>query len=74
MAEKSLYQFRVEPQEVDFTLRATIASLGSVILNVAGIDAPGKGFGGDVLNAEHHSWGHPRMAVEVDSRPLQDTH
>ena len=56
MAEKSLYQFRVEPQEVDFTLRATIASLGSVILNVAGIDAHGKGFGVDVLNADNHSW------------------
>lgn len=73
MAEKSLYQFRVEPQEVDFTLRATIASLGSVILNVAGIDAHGKGFGVDVLNADNHSWVLSRMAVEFDSRPVQYT-
>ncbi len=73
MAEKSLYQFRVEPQEVDFTLRATIASLGSVILNVAGIDAHGKGFGVDVLNADNHSWVLSRMAVEFDCRPEQYT-
>ena len=73
MAEKSLYPFRVEPQEVDFTLRATIASLGSVILNVAGIDAHGKGFGVDALNADNHSWVLSRMAVEFDSRPVQYT-
>ena len=36
MAEKSLYNYRVEPQDVDFTLRATLASLGSSILNTAG--------------------------------------
>lgn len=35
MAEKSHYNYRVEPQDVDFTLRATIPSLGSAILNTA---------------------------------------
>ena len=45
MGEKSHYNYRVEPQDVDFTLRATIPSLGSAILNTAGIDAHGKGFG-----------------------------
>ena len=44
MAEKSRYNFRVEPQDVDFTLRATIPSLGSAILNTAGADAHGKGY------------------------------
>ena len=39
MSGKSLYTYRVEPQEVDFTLRATIASLGSSILNTARVDA-----------------------------------
>ena len=33
MAEKSRYNYRVEPQDVDFTLRATIPSLGGSILN-----------------------------------------
>ena len=41
MGEKSHYNYRVEPQDVDFTLRATIPSLGSAILNTAGIDAHG---------------------------------
>ncbi len=69
MAEKSLYNYRVEPQEVDFTLRATLASLGSSILNTAGVDAYGKGFGVDVLNADNHSWVLSRMAIEIDRRP-----
>ena len=73
MAEKSFYSFRVEPQEVDFTLRATVASLGSAILNTAGIDAYGKGFGVDVLNAENHSWVLSRLAMEFDARPEQYT-
>ena len=55
MAEKSHYNYRVEPQDVDFTLRATIPSLGSAILNTAGVDAHGKGFGVDALNADNHS-------------------
>lgn len=73
MAEKSLYKYRVEPQEVDFTLRATIASLTSAILNVAGVDAHGKGFGVDALHAENHSWVLSRMAVEFDALPGQYT-
>ena len=73
MAEKSLYNYRVEPQEVDFTLRATLASLGSSILNTAGVDAYGKGFGVDVLNADNHSWVLSRMAIEIDRRPEQYT-
>lgn len=73
MAEKTLYPYRVEPQDVDFTLRATVASLGSAILNTAGLDAYGKGFGVDVLNAENHSWVLSRLAVEFDVRPEQYT-
>ncbi len=65
MGEKSHYNYRVEPQDVDFTLRATIPSLGSAILNTAGIDAHGKGFGVDALNADNHSWVLSRMAVEL---------
>ena len=73
MAEKSLYNYRVEPQEVDFTLRATIPSLGAAILNTAGIDAHGKGFGVDALNADNHSWVLSRMAIEFDFQPVQYT-
>lgn len=70
-AEKSLYRYRVEPQEVDFTLRATIPALGSAVLNTAGTDAHGKGFGVDALNADNHSWVLSRIAFEFDSRPRQ---
>ena len=73
MAEQSLYAYRVEPQDVDFTLRATIPSLGAAILNTAGIDAHGKGFGVDALNADNHSWVLSRMAVEFDVLPPQYT-
>ena len=73
MAEKSRYNYRVEPQDVDFTLRATIPSLGGSILNTAGIDAHGKGFGVDALNADNHSWVLSRMAVELDWQPTQYT-
>lgn len=73
MAEKSLYRYRIEPQDVDFTLRATIPALGAAILNTAGVDAHGKGFGVDALNADNHSWVLSRMAIEFDSRPGQYT-
>lgn len=73
MAEKSRYNYRVEPQDVDFTLRATIPSLGGSILNTAGIDAHGKGFGVDALNVDNHSWVLSRMAVEFDCQPTQYT-
>lgn len=73
MAEKTHYPYRVEPQDVDFTLRTTVASLGSAILNTAGIDAYGKGFGVDVLNAANHSWVLSRLAMEFDTRPEQYT-
>lgn len=73
MAEKTRYNYRVEPQDVDFTLRATIPSLGGAILNTAGIDAHGKGFGVDALNADNHSWVLSRMAVEFDYQPVQYT-
>lgn len=73
MAEKSLYNYRVEPQDVDFTLRATIPSLGAAILNTAGADAHGKGFGVDALNADNHSWVLSRMAIEFDRLPGQYT-
>lgn len=73
MAEKSFYSYRIEPQEVDFTLRATIPALGSTILNTAGIDAHGKGFGVDALTAGNHSWVLSRLAIEFDYLPVQYT-
>ncbi len=73
MAEKSVYKYRVKPQQVDFTLRATIPAMVDAILNTAGIDAHRKGFGVDALNADNHSWVLSRMAVELDRLPRQYT-
>lgn len=71
MAEKSRYKCCAEPQKVDFTLRETLPSLGSQILNIAGADAHGKGFGVEVLNADNHTWVLSRIAFEFYRRPLQ---
>lgn len=73
MAERSVYKYRVEPQQVDFTLRATIPAMTDAILNAAGTDAHRKGFGVDALNADNHSWVLSRMAVELDRMPVQYT-
>ena len=49
MGNKTTYRYQVATQNVDFTLRATIDSLGNYVLNTAGIDAQGKGFGVDAV-------------------------
>lgn len=73
MAEKTTYTFRVDPQWVDFTMRASISALTNTVLGVAGTDAQRKGFGTDVLNKNNWSWVLLRMAVEFDHRPEQYT-
>lgn len=71
MATKTAYPFRVEPQEVDFSLRITLVALGGNILNIAGIDAHTKGFGVDALNKDNFSWVLSRIAFEFDYRPWE---
>lgn len=71
MAEKSVYKHKVDPQEVDFTLHASVVSMTQTVLQVAGNDAYGKGFGVDSLQADNHTWVLSRMAVELDSLPRQ---
>ncbi len=73
MATKSQYQFQIEPQDVDFTLRAKITHLMSIILNTAGLDADKNRFGVESLNQKNHTWVLSRMALEVDFRPTQYT-
>ncbi|MEE1099063.1 MAG: thioesterase [Alistipes sp.] len=73
MAEKTSYVYEIDPQRVDYTMRATISSMTDLVLSVAGIDAQIKGFGTDVLNKEDYSWVLLRMAVEYDKLPMQFT-
>ena len=71
MAEMTNYNFSVAPEKVDFMLHATIESLCSDILNVAGVDAKNKGISADVLMQHNRSWVLSRMSVELDRQPEQ---
>ena len=71
MKNQTTYRYQVATQNVDFTLRATIDSLGNYILNTAGIDAQGKGFGVDVLSPKNLTWVLSKLVLEIDSRPEQ---
>ena len=71
MAEITTYKYRVEPQDVDFTLRASASAIINYMLNVAGSDAHNKGFGVEVLQDSSLTWVLMRLAVEIESRPEQ---
>lgn len=71
MGCKTIYTYAIATQNVDFTHRATIDSLGNYILNTAGIDAQGKGFGIDALAPQNRTWVISKLAIEIDSRPEQ---
>jgi acyl-ACP thioesterase len=71
MAEITSYQYRIEPQHVDFTLRASAASIINYMLNVAGVDARNKGFGVEALQGQSFTWVLSRLAVEISKQPEQ---
>lgn len=71
MAEISTYNFRIEPQDVDFTLRASTSSIISYMLNVAGIDADRKGFGVESLQNHSYTWVLSRLGIEITTQPQQ---
>ena len=71
MAEITSYNFRIDPQYVDFTLRASASSIINHMLNVAGVDAHNKGFGVEVLQEQSVTWVLSRLAVEIERRPEQ---
>lgn len=71
MAEITTYKYRVEPQDVDFTLRASVGSIINYMLNVAGRDAHNKGFGVEVLQGDSFTWVLSRLAIEVKRQPEQ---
>lgn len=71
MAEITTYKYRVEPQDVDFTLRASTSAIVNYMLNVAGCDAHNKGFGVEVLQSSSLTWVLMRLGVEVYERPEQ---
>lgn len=71
MAEITTYKYRIEPQDVDFTLRASTSSIVNYMLNVAGLDAHNKGFGVEVLQGNSFTWVLLRFSAEIVCRPEQ---
>ena len=69
MENQTTYRYQVATQNVDFTLHATIDSLGNYILNTAGKDAQGKGFGVDTLAPQNLTLVLSKLVIEIDSRP-----
>jgi acyl-ACP thioesterase len=63
------YKYRIEPRDVDATLRVRIYTMGDYILQAAGDDADTLGFGIRDLNSGNSSWVLSRMAVEMTRLP-----
>ncbi len=71
MEKTRTYRYRIEPRDVDFLLRATIASLTDHVLRAAGEDADANGFGIRNLTTENSTWVLLRIAIEIDRMPLR---
>jgi acyl-ACP thioesterase len=65
------YPFQIQPQFVDFQFRATMASLGDILLTTAQFNADDNGFGLRRLNEMECSWVLSRMAIEMTRYPEQ---
>ena len=72
--EKSVFEYRVEPQYVDFTDRVSVSSICDLILHAAGEDAHKRGFGIDALADNNYGWVLSRLAVELDYMPTEYSH
>lgn len=71
MNEVGKYHYRVLPREVDFTLKATLITIGDYVLHAAGEDAEIKGFSVDSLQRRNMTWVLSRMAIEMMRYPRQ---
>jgi len=71
MQQKKSYPFRILPQEVDFQCKATMATIGTILLNAAGYNADENGFGIPQLNEINCTWVLTRFAVEMKRFPEQ---
>ena len=71
MAFRKTYSFQIQPQFVDFQYKATLASLGDILLTAVGFNADDNGFGLRRLNEMNASWVLTRFAVEMITFPEQ---
>lgn len=63
------YKYKIEPRDVDSTLRAKIASVADFLMQAANDDADKLGFGVKDLNENNHSWVLSRFAAEIERIP-----
>jgi len=69
--KRKSYSFQIQPQYVDFQFRATMASLGDILLTTAGFNADDNGFGLRRLHELESAWVLSRMAIEMIRYPEQ---
>jgi acyl-ACP thioesterase len=65
------YPFAIQPQDVDFTHRATMMTIANVLLSTANYNANDNEFGLSHLNEMNCTWALIRFAVEMDEFPHQ---
>ncbi len=63
------YSYRIEPRDVDSTLRVRIYTMGDYVLRAANDDADMLGFGVRDLNVSNSSWVLSRLAIELERIP-----
>lgn len=71
LPKRKSYSFQIQPQFVDFQFRATMASLGDILLTTAGLNADDNGFGLRRLHDMQCAWVLSRMAIEMTRFPEQ---
>lgn len=69
--EKSVFQYKVAPKQVDFTRRLSVSSTFDIILGAAGDDAHSRGFGVDALAQNNYGWVLSRICFELDHLPQE---
>ena len=65
------YPFKIQPQDVDFQSKVTLASLVNILLTTAGYNADENGFGIRKLNEMNSSWVLLRLAIDMKCFPKQ---
>lgn len=71
MNAKKTYTFRIEPQDIDFRRRVSLASMTNFILTTAGKNADENGFGLLDLQSDDHTWVLSRLVVDMQRFPTE---
>ena len=71
---KSTYNYKIQPQHVDFQKNITVMSLGDILLDTAGINAEANGFGMKKLQSMNASWVLSKIAIEINETLTENQH